>query len=114
MTPAKRLTWQISHPELLEDLHSSYLAWYQDVADDHQLQPIEISIGHQQENPVYLQPHHGKARGNVKFWGNRGLTGERKGTHPRGVDSDWTAGWAEAGDAISWEVELIRSGDYPF
>lgn len=102
------------HPGILQELNASYTQWYQDIADDRDLQKIPIAIGHEQENPVYLQPHHGKASGNVKFWGNRGLTGERRGTHPSGVDSDWTAEWQARGDAIEWEVSFIESGVYSF
>jgi hypothetical protein len=101
-------------PEIFEELTSSYLDWYQDIADDRGLEQVPITVGHVQENPVHLQPHHAQAVGNVKFWGNRGLTGERRGTHPIGVDSDWTGGWQKSGDAIEWTVTFTNPGKYSF
>ena len=102
------------HPEILEDLIQAYEHWYTDISDDRNLKKVGISVGHSQENPIYLQPHHGIAEGNVEFWGHRGLTGKRRGTHPSGVDSDWTANWKSYGDAISWKVDVVQSGDYSF
>jgi len=102
------------HPDILAELDDEYQAWYRDISDDHNLQQIPITVGHEQENPVYLQPHHGKASGNVRFWGNRGLTGERRGTHPVGVDSDWTGEWQAKGDALEWQVSFVESGEYTF
>ena len=101
-------------PQIFSHLKSSYLEWYQDISDDRDLTPIDITIGHSQENPVYLQPHHAIATGNVKFWGNRGLIGERRGTHPRGVDSDWTGEWQTKADAMEWKVNIIDQGNYNF
>ncbi len=101
-------------PGVFQELKEAYLTWYQDIADDHDLQPIPISIGHPEENPVYLQPHHATASGKVKFWGQRGLIGERFGTHPRGVDSDWTGEWQAKGDALEWQISLVSEGEYSF
>ena len=87
---------------------------YKRQSDDRDLTPVDITVGHAQENPVYLQPHHATASGHVKFWGNRGLTGQRRGTHPSGVDSDWTGEWQSKSDALEWEVNMIQSGNYSF
>ena len=103
-----------NQPEIFEQLKAAYLEWYQDISDDRGLTPINITVGHPQENPVYLQPHHATASGHVKFWGNRGLTGQRRGTHPNGVDSDWTGEWQSESDALEWEVNMVQSGDYSF
>ncbi|GJM30715.1 MAG: hypothetical protein DHS20C17_33500 [Cyclobacteriaceae bacterium] len=101
-------------PDIFSELKSSYLSWYQGIAEERGLKKIPITIGYPQENPVYLQPHHAEATGKVKFWGNRGLTGEKRGTHPRGVDSDWTGEWQAAGDALVWNVSLVTGGEYSF
>ena len=103
-----------SKPEILEELNLEFREWYRDISDDHNFQPVAISLGHDEENPVYLQPHHGIAAGNVQFWGNKGISGERKGTHPTGVDSNWTGNWQSTGDAIRWDVIFAQPGDYSF
>jgi hypothetical protein len=102
------------HPDVFEALKSAYLEWYEDIADDHGLEPIPLTLGHPEENPVHLQPHHAIASGKVEFWGNRGLTGERRGTHPRGVDSDWSGNWTTLEDQLSWKVRFIKPGPYKF
>ncbi len=102
------------YPDILSELNAAYDNWYSDIADDRGLKSIEITLGHAGENPVYLQPHHGKAYGNVEFWGNRGLVGERTGTHPSGVDGDWTGSWQTTGDAIEWNVRFVEAGTYAF
>ena len=102
------------YPDVLEALTSAYMQWYQDIADDHGLEPVTITLGHSQENPVHLQPHHALASGKVEFWGNRGLTGERRGTHPRGVDSDWSGNWSTMEDQLTWKARFINPGEYKF
>jgi arylsulfatase A len=103
-----------SEPEIFEQLKKAYLKWYQDISDDRDLASVDITVGHAQENPVYLQPHHATASGHVKFWGNRGLIGQRRGTHPNGVDSDWSGEWQAKSDALEWEVNMVQSGNYSF
>jgi hypothetical protein len=103
-----------AHPEVFEALKSAYLEWYEDIADDHGLEPMTLTLGHPEENPVHLQPHHATAIGAVEFWGNRGLTGERRGTHPRGVDSDWSGNWSTAEDQLIWTAKFVNPGQYKF
>ena len=100
------------HPEVLAALNEAYLEWYDDIANDHELESITITLGYPQENPVHLQPHHAVAGGKVEFWGNRGLTGERRGTHPRGVDSDWSGNWRNPEDQLVWHARFISPGKY--
>ncbi len=102
------------HPDVLSELNEAYERWYQDISNDRDLKRIEISVGHDQENPVYLQPHHGEGTGNIRFLGNRGLLGTRTGAHPTGVDGDWTGNWKAQGDAIHWNINLMTSGRYRF
>ena len=103
-----------THPDILSALNIAYKDWYKDIANDHDMKSLAITVGHKEENPVYLQPHHGVAQGHVQFWGNRGISGETKGTHPTGVDSNWTGSWQSAGDAMLWDVQLVTTGDYVF
>jgi hypothetical protein len=102
------------HPDILSALNVEYRDWYEDISNDHGMKSVAITVGHMEENPVYLQPHHGVAQGHVQFWGYRGISGETKGTHPTGVDSNWTGSWQSAGDAIQWDVQLVNMGDYVF
>lgn len=110
--PGERTNLAKDHPELLSNLTSAYIKWYQEVMAENQHKESIIGIGHKQENPVYLQPHHGKAKGGLKFIGKRGLEGEITGTHPTGVDGDWISNWKMPGDAITWQVKVVESGRY--
>lgn len=100
------------NPDLLLELRQSYEQWYADIVSERSLENVPITIGYEKENPVFVQPHHGIAEGNLKFTGQRGLLGERIGTHPSGVDGDWLANWKEPGDQITWKVEAVETGNY--
>ncbi len=102
------------HPDVLDKLTTAYLTWYRNIASERDLQSMVIEVGHKQENPVRLQPHHGMAFGGVKFKGFRGLVGEKTGFHPKGVDSDWLSNWHSQKDSVVWNVHITTPGRYRF
>lgn len=74
--------------------------------------PRPIAVGFNEENPVGIKAHHGKANGNVQFVGYRGTENKRLGVHPRGVDGDWTKNWIEPGDAMSYQIDFTEDAIY--
>nr|MBX2814959.1 hypothetical protein [Saprospiraceae bacterium] len=75
-------------------------------------QPDPIPCGHKQEQPLHLQPHHAVKKGSATFTGWKGLTGERLGTHPTGVDGDWIVDWQSKYDTITWHINVVEERNY--
>lgn len=100
------------HPEILAELTREYEAWYREVMTDHELASSIIEVGYPEENPIFLQPHHGVAAGGLEFTGKRGLLGNRIGTHPSGVDGDWLSNWRRQEDRIDWTAQIVEAGTY--
>ncbi len=109
--PGENIDLAKQHPEVFADLKNQYNNWWQSISSEYRLTPLPIPVGHPEENPVYIKPHHGIARGTLEYTGHRGLTGERIGTHPRGVDGDWLAKWTPGGK-ITWEINTAAAGQY--
>ena len=99
-------------PEYFAELKGAYLEWWESIREDCSAELLPIPIGYAEENPVLIQPHHGKAKGNLEFRGKRGLQGERTGTHPSGVDGDWLGNWKNKGDQISWKIDIVEARRY--
>jgi len=99
-------------PELLSELDSTYRAWWQDVQAERGFELAPIPVGYAAENPVRIMPHSGRATENLVFEGQKGLLGNRIGTHPSGVDGDWITNWQEAGENISWTIDVQQAGTY--
>ncbi|MCK5372590.1 MAG: sulfatase-like hydrolase/transferase, partial [Cyclobacteriaceae bacterium] len=97
------------HPEILDKLNHAYTNYYHKVFSNGHLSPVPIKVGYNEENPVRIKSHHGIASGNVKFMGFRGHNNETFGTHPTGVDGDWTSNWKKMGDEMRWSVEFIEN-----
>ncbi len=100
------------HPEKLRILREAYQTWWQSLPRQVTDYPLAIPIGYEQENPILLQPHHGKSIGKLQFLGSRGLLGERIGAHPSGVDGDWLGAWEKVEDGIRWMVDVSKPGRY--
>ncbi len=100
------------HKEVFDELRGAYHKWYEEVMKEQATKVTPISVGYREENPIHLQPHHGKASGRIQFTGKRGLLGEKIGTHPRGVDGDWLSDWVNEEDSICWKVEIMKEGNY--
>lgn len=100
------------HPEILQGLSQAYHNWWNSLVLDTLQFGMTIPIGHEEENPILLQAHHGIALGEIKFLGQRGLLGERIGSHPSGVDGDWLSNWHLQGDGIKWQLDFQQKGRY--
>lgn len=110
--PAEGLNRAIEYPEVLQTLREAYLDWWQTLPHDSSKFALAIPVGYEAENPVLLQPHHGKAIGKVKFLGKKGLLGERIGSHPTGVDGDWLGAWGTEGDGVRWLIDVQQTHSY--
>ena len=110
--PGEKKNLAEEFPDIFEELKKLYTNWYEEVHEEGEFFPRPIPVGYSEANQVWLKPHHGRATGNLKFLGKRGLNGERIGTHPTGVDGDWIGNWREKGDEITWEIEIIQNGVY--
>lgn len=112
--PGEAKDLSAGHEYKLAELRSIYESWWNSVVEEHSLEKIPIEIGYSESPRVVLKPHHAVARGNLKFEGRRGLTGDRLGYHPSGVDGDWVVGWRQEGDRLSWEITVVESGVFDF
>ncbi len=92
------------YPEVYRHLLAQANTIWSDLISSDDFMPDPILIGTQQATTVRLQPHHARVEGNLQYVGKRGLTGERIGTHPRGVDGDWLTGWQQSTDMATWTV----------
>jgi len=99
-------------PEILESLNREYENYYQESYFDNHFLPVSIPVGFAEENPVKIKSHHGRAAGNVQFMGYRGNYNESFGTHPYGVDGDWTTNWKKEGDMMTWNVDFTEVAQY--
>jgi len=100
------------HPQIHQVLSQAYHNWWNSLGLDTIQFGITIPIGHEQENPILIQAHHGITLGKIKFLGQRGLLGKRIGSHPSGVDGDWLSNWHQKGDGIKWQVDIRQKGRY--
>jgi arylsulfatase A len=102
----------LTNPGKLNELKEAYKSFYDKVYANGYVKPLPIKVGYDEENPVHLKSHHGRASGNVKFMGFRGHYGELVGAHPTGVDGDWTGNWKQEGDGMQWDVEFVEDAKY--
>jgi len=100
------------YPDTLRMLQQAYNKWWEDIQDTSLLAVPPIPVGYPQSPVTLLQPHHAQATGNIRFWGQRGLLGEKFGTHPQGVDGDWASEWTQKGDQLEWLIQPQQSGLY--
>lgn len=100
------------YPNKLTEMRSAYASWWASLSLTPKRFGMQIPIGHPAENPVFLKPHHGLATGQLQFTGQRGLLGERIGTHPSGVDGDWLANWSSPADEITWLIDVQAKAEY--
>ena len=95
-----------AHPEIMQKMKNDYADYYKQSYSKSYFQPKPIPVGYDEENPTLIKMHHGLASGNVKFSRAAG------GTHPTGVDGNWTSGWEDPGDAMKWEVNFTTDTRY--
>lgn len=110
--PSESYNVAAQQPETIEHLRRAYLDWWNSLSLSAKTYGMAVPVGYQEENPILLQPHHGLGRGKVKFTGQRGLLGDRIGTHPSGVDGDWLSNWQQPGDGIHWLIKVEETARY--
>lgn len=110
--PGEQFNLAEIYPEILDNLNDAYENYYNHVFSNGHISPLPIKVGYFEENPVRIKSHHGLAKGGVQFMGFRGHYNEIFGTHPTGVDGDWTSNWKKKGDEMQWEVEFIEETEY--
>jgi hypothetical protein len=101
-------------PALLGRLDSAYRVWYKRNTPIEGFELLPIPIGYPEETEVIIPPHLGRATGNLKFLGYRGLHRDvrKVGRHPSGVDGDWVSNWTSTSDTICWRIKVIAKGNY--
>ena len=97
------------YPGVYSNLRARASKIWAGLASSDDFVPDPILLGASQAAWVRLQPHHAQVEGNLQYVGKRGLTGERIGIHPRGVDGDWLIGWKELTDLAKWMVRSERA-----
>ena len=110
--PGEQTDLAPQNPERVAALERQYDAWWSEVTARRGFARPAIEVGHPEEDPVVLTPHHARASGGLRFLGFRGLRMERVGPHPTGVAGDWISDWKDLEDTAAWQVDVQRSGVY--
>ncbi|GHB54352.1 arylsulfatase [Persicitalea jodogahamensis] len=111
--PGEKENLAAGQPHLLAQLDQQYRAWWSTLFPGGSFSIRPISIGHDESKKVRITPHLGRAQGRLEYTGFRGLYGKEKvGVHPSGVDGDWLAHWLSVNESVTWEIEVVETGDY--
>ena len=88
------------YPEVLAQLSQAKTAWERDVLSElPEKDPRPFAIGHPAETYTQIPARDGKASGNI----------ERSNRYP---NCSFFRNWTDLEDQISWEVEVVESGDF--
>lgn len=88
------------HPEIVSRLRTEFVRWFDDVTDGVKYQPVPIPVGHPDELLVEIQPSWAKWHGkNIQYVF-------------RGYDWDTIEGWKEPGEHATWNLDILRDGEY--
>ncbi|NOT58641.1 MAG: arylsulfatase [Acidobacteria bacterium] len=86
-------------PEITAQLSQAYEAWFRDVSKKG-FTRFPIPVGYAAENPVLINAPQASFTGKVRFQGKQGWA------------NDWLTDWTNDSDEISWELEVVKAGDY--
>ena len=89
-----------SKPDLVKNLRAEYQRWFKDVCNGQVFGRVPIEVGRKDENPVEIQMSWAELHG--------------KNTRYTFSSYDWDVidGWDTKGDAVDWDIDVVRSGKY--
>ncbi len=88
------------HPEQAAELKAAYEKWFADVMRPHGLEHFPIPVGYAEENPAVLTATQAKLEGQVRYFQGAGWA------------HDWASGWTAVGDGMSWDLDVVKPGEY--
>ena len=88
------------HPETVTRLRKAFTDWFTDVTKGVEYRPIAIPVGHPGEDRVTIQPS----------WAT--WTGKQVNYTFDGYDWDTIDGWKEAGEKVTWRIDVLEKGRY--
>lgn len=81
------------------ELIAAYETWWKEVLPVALKPKPPISVGYAQENPVELSVAQSEFTGDLRF----------SGKHPNNA---WLTGWTNVHDTITWNLDVVREGNY--
>lgn len=87
------------HPTRTSDMKSAWDSWYAEVTKNG-LEPPPIPIGHAEAPVVELPAPEARLEGGIVFKGDKGWA------------NDWITGWTSESAEASWDVNIVRGGEY--
>ncbi len=88
------------NPEVVQDLQSQMSRWFSDVTNKQDYARVAIQIGRDDENPVEID----------LTWGVP--LGQKVRPLYRSYNRDIIDQWSVAGEAVKWELEVMKAGSY--
>jgi arylsulfatase A len=88
------------HPEIVRRLRQHFLAWFADVTAGRDYRRVPIEVGREDEDPVELDVTWAEPVG-----------AKVKPTYRRYI-RDAITDWTVPGDAVRWEIDVVRPGRY--
>jgi hypothetical protein len=110
--PSEQYDVATQFADTLEQMDEQFRSWWASITKEDDFKPPPIPIGHQAARQVSLVPHYATVSGALKYLGRRGLTGDRIGPHPRGVDGDWISDWNRKSEAVHWSINVVTAGRF--
>lgn len=98
--PGEQKNIAADHPDVVQRLKASYEAWFKVAGDQCGFRRPIIPVGHAEEDPVTLPAPQAYLAGGVKY------------LHGTGFAHEWITNWKTTADAIHWEIDVVRPGNY--
>ena len=89
-----------AHPEIVKKLRTAFLNYFTDVTSGRTYRPVPIPVGHEEENPVEIQPS----------WAT--LHGDSIRYTFMGYDWDSVDSWEIPGEYAEWQLDVRQEGRY--
>lgn len=89
-----------AYPERAAELKAAYEAWFADVMKPYGLVHFPVPVGYAEENPAVLTATQARLIGQLKYFQGAGWA------------HDWASGWTAEGDAMSWDLDVVKAGEY--